>query len=367
MHLICEGLDLSEAVSIVSKAIASKTTNPILEGIKFIAEDGSLTLSATDNELAIEKKIKADVKIEGETVIPGKFFGEFLKKLTNEQIEMVLNEKNQLKIRYSDSESFISCYSTQEYPSFKKIESKESFSITKKDLKNLITKTIFSVALDDSRPILKGCLLEIEKNEIKAVALDGYRLALVKKPLTKANFSSSIIVPSKSLNEISRIIEDSDEIITLYVQKNYLMVDNEETKIITRLLDGDFLNYKQIISNNYETEITINKQQFESSLERASLLSRMGQNNLVKFEIKEKNLCLTSNSEIGNIKENVNIVLKGKDLNIAFNARYFTECLRVNTDEFIKISFNNSSNPCIVTPYEKEEFLYLILPVRMMK
>lgn len=365
MHLICDGLDLCEAVLKVSKAVSTKTPNPILEGIKLFAEDGSLTLSATDGELSIEKKIKADIIIEGETVVPGKFFSEFLKKLTNERIELNLNERNQLKIKYTDSEGEISCYNTLEYPGFKKIESEEYFALKKCDLKSLINKTIFAVAIDDSRPILKGCLLEVEQNQIKAVALDGYRLALVKKPVVNTNVNISVIVPAKSLNEIAKILDESEEIVNVYIQKNMLMVDLNDTKITTKLLEGDFLNYKQIVSNNFETNITINKAQFEDALERASLLSKIGQNNLVKFEIKEKNLCLTSNSEIGNIKENVNIVLRGNDISIAFNARYFMECLRVNSNEFVKLSFNSSSNPCIVTPHDDDEFLYLILPVRM--
>ncbi len=365
MNLICEGLDLSEAVLKVSKAISNKVANPILEGIHLTAEDGTLTLSATDTQLAIEKKIKADIKIEGETVVPGKFFSEFLKKLTNQRIELSLNEKNQLKIKYTDSETSIACFSSLEYPSFQKIDSSEYFALSKKNFKSLINKSIFAVALDDSRPILKGVLLEVDEKEIKAVALDGYRLALIKKPLTFTNISVSVIVPSKSLNEISRLLEDSDEVVNIYIQKNYLMIDLGDTKVITKLLDGDFLNYNQIISNNYETAITINKEQFEDSLERAALLSRVGQNNLVKFDIKENNLLISSNSELGTINENVNIVLKGKDLSIAFNARYFTEALRANINEFVKISFNNPSSPCIITPHEGEEFLYLILPVRM--
>ena len=229
----------------------------------------------------------------------------------------------------------------------------------------LINKTLFSVAIDDSRPILKGCLLEIGEKEILATALDGYRLAHLKKELTKSTVRTSVIVPSRSLAEISKLLDDTDETINIYIQKNYIMVDFGDCKVITRLLEGDFLNYNQIISTSFETEITVNKNQFEDALERASLLSKVGQNNLVKFEIKENLLCLTSNSEIGNIKENVNISLRGKEIVIAFNARYFIEALRVLQDEFVKIGFNSASNPCIIKPLESDEFLYLILPVRM--
>ncbi len=368
MQVLCDGLDLSDAVLKVSKAIASKTTNPILEGIKLVAEDNELTLLATDLELSIEKKIRAEVKEEGETVVPGRFFSEFVKKLTNEKIELSLNEKNGLKIKYVDSEGFIQCYTTEEYPSFKTLNTNDYFGITKKDFKNLINKAIFSVAIDDSRPILKGCLLEIGKDIVKSVTSDGYRLSLVREVVSFSNIETSCIVPDKSLREISKLLDDSDEIVNVYVQKNFLMVDLKDTKVITRLLEGDFLNYSQIInSSSCDTVITVNKSQLEDSLERASLLSKIGQNNLVKFDIKEDNLCLTSNSEIGNIKEKINIVLEGKDLVIAFNARYFLEAFRAVENEFVKINFSSPTNPCTITPIDgdKEEFLYLILPVRM--
>ncbi len=365
MQVVCDGLDLSEAALKVSRAISNKTTNPILEGIKLVADNDYLTISATDLELAIEKKIKAEVKIEGETVVPGKFFTEFVKKLNKEKIELTLNEKNQLKIKYTDSEGSIQCYNSLEYPSFNKIDSNEFFGLTQKDLKDLINKTIFSVAIDDSRPILKGCLFEIEDKNINAVALDGYRLALCKKEIKVSTVKTSVIIPARSLSEISKILDDSEDIINVYIQKNYLMVDLKDTKIISRLLDGDFLNYKQIIPQNFETSIVINKSQFEDALDRASLLSKVGQNNLVKFDIKEKNMEITSNSEIGNISEKVNVSFKGKDLKIAFNARYFTECSRNLTDEFIKLNFNQPTNPCIITPIENDNYKYLILPVRM--
>lgn len=364
MLVSCHGIDLSDAFLSVSKAISSKITNPILEGIKIVAEDDTLTLSATDTELSIEKKIKANIKTEGEAVVPGKFITEFIKKLTNEMIELELNDKNQMIIKYDDSQSIIQCYNVLEYPSFKTVESMQYFGISKKDLRTVINKTIFSVAVDDARPILKGVLFDIDKNVLNAVALDGYRLAKVKKNIV-SNLTMGIVVPAKSLAEISRLLDDSDDIINVYVDKSTLMVDFGDTKLTTRLLEGDFVNYKQIIAANYETICVINKEQFEDALERASLLSKVGQGNCVKFDVKEKNLCITSNSEIGNVKENVPINMTGKELLIAFNARYFIENLRANTDEFVRLCFNSPANPCVIVPVEGDEFLYLILPVRM--
>ena len=191
MIVSCQGLELSDALLKVSKAISTKITNPILEGIKITAEDDTLTLSATDTELSIEKKIKANVKSEGETVVPGRFITEFVKKLTNSIIELDLNDKNQLAIRYEDSESVIQCYNPIEYPGFKKIDTNDYFGISKKNFKAAVLKTIFAVALDDSRPILKGVLFDIDKGEVNVVALDGYRLAKVKKSVN-SNIQKSI-------------------------------------------------------------------------------------------------------------------------------------------------------------------------------
>lgn len=369
MQIVCEGLDLSDAVLKVSKAIAVKTTNPVLEGIKLVAEDDKLTLFATDLELSIEKKIKAEVKEEGTCVVPGKFFSEYVKKLTNEKIELTLNEKNGLKIKYLDSEGFIQCFNEDEYPSINNFISQEYFAISNRGFKDLINRAIFSVAVDDSRPILKGCLLEVGQDVIKAVTSDGYRLSLAREVLTFSNTSASCIVPDKSLREISKLLDDSDDVVNVYIQKNFLMVDLGDAKIITRLLEGDFLNYNQILSSSVkDTSIVVNKLQLQDALERASLLSKIGQNNLVKFDISDMGMVITSNSEIGNIKEKINTTLEGKDIVIAFNARYFLEAFRAINNEFVKINFSSPTNPCTITPVdgEKEEFLYLILPVRMM-
>ncbi|MBQ7452841.1 MAG: DNA polymerase III subunit beta [Clostridia bacterium] len=365
MKLICEGLDLCDAVLKVSKASATKTTNPILEGIKLKACDDSLTLTATDTEITIEKTIPADVKIEGECVVPGRFFTEFVKKLDGEQIELTLNQNRQLKIKYTDSEGYLQCFNTEEFPTIKNLENPEKITIAEHDFKDLILKTIFSVAIDDARPILKGCLFEIADSAITSVALDGFRLALVHKNLKASTASFSFIVPAKCLNEIAKLLGDSEDEIDIYVQKNYLMVNLNQTKVVTRLLDGDFINYRQVIPANTTSTITISKKQLEDGLDRASLLARMDKNNLVKFDIKDKLLTLTSQSDIGNVTENITANLEGKDLSIAFNARYVSECLRNIEDEFIKMNFTSPIAPCTISSSDNDEYLYLILPVRI--
>ncbi len=364
MIVSCEGLELSDALLKVSKAISTKITNPILEGIKITAEEDTLILSATDTELSIEKKIKADVKSEGETVVPGRFITEFVKKLTNSIIDLEVNAKNQLSIRYEESESVIQCYNPVEYPGFKKLNTSDYFGISKKDFKACVQKTIFAVALDDSRPILRGTLFDINKNELNVVALDGYRLARVKKNI-KSDIVKSIVIPARSLSELNKLVDDNDDIINIYIDKYAIMVDLGDTKVISRLLEGDYINYKQIIPANYESFITVNKAVFEDALERATLLSKTSNNNYVKFDIKENNILLTSNSELGNLKENIPVGLTGKDILISFNPRYFLECFKAVTNDFLKVCFIDSTKPCVVAPTEGDEFLYLILPVKI--
>ncbi len=367
MKLICEGLDLSDAVLKVIRATAVRTTNPILEGIKLHATADELTLSATDLEISIEKTIPADVKIPGDVVVPGKFFADFVKKLSNEQIELTITDQNTIKIKYTDSEGFLQCLSADEFPIIREMTAPEKITIKRTDLKELIDKTIFSVAIDDARPILKGCLFEIENNMMTAVALDGYRLAMVKTEVNSSINKLSCIVPARSLNEISKLIDGNDEYIDVLVGANHLLINDGSVKIMTRLLEGEFINYRQVIPATTTTTIIVSKAQLEDGLDRASLLARMDKNNLVKFDIRDKVLTLTSASNIGNVTENITISLEGKDLQIAFNARYLSDCMHTINDEFIKLNFTSQIAPCTICSAEEDKYLYLILPVRIVE
>ena len=363
MKFRCDGLELSEAINVVSKAISTKTTSQILEGIKMVCADDKLILTATDLEMSIEKTIRAEVESEGETVVPGRLFCDYIRKLTNEQIECEVNEKNQLRIGYTDSEGVLQCLEISEFPQVKEIDKTEFFEIKKDDFKVLINNVFYAVAQDDSRPVLKGILIETNGNQIRAVAVDGCRLSIANKQLVNSTADFKIIIPGKNINEIVKMM-DGDDSTKVYVHSNNIMFDLGDTIIINRLIDGQFINYRQIVPKDFSTVVTINKEQLEDAIDRASVLSKIDKNNLVKFDIKEKNLMLTSNSEIGNTKENITVGVKGSDLNISFNSKYFSDCLRVIDNAYVKMNLNSSIQPCVITPTEGDDFVFLILPVK---
>jgi len=365
MKVICEGLDLSDAVLKVIKATAVRTTNPILEGIRLFASEDTLTLSATDLEISIEKTIPADVKIAGEIVVPGKFFADFVKKLSNEQIELSSTEQGTLKIKYTDSEGYLQLLNSSEFPIIKPFEESDSFVISKLAFRDAIEKTIFAVAIDDARPILKGCKFEIKGKELTVVALDGFRIAEVKHSIISSTKDMSFVIPARSLSEMSKMIDGEDEELKVLVSDNYVMATIGSTNIMSRKLEGEFINYKSALVSNAATEIIVNKQQLEYGLERASLLARFNTNNLVKFDIKEKLLTMTSSSDIGNVTEKLTISLEGKDLVIAFNARYISDCLRNIEEEYIKMSFVSSIYPCMISSPDNNSYVFVVFPVRL--
>lgn len=364
MKLICDGLDLSDAVLKVSKALSVKPANPVLEGIKITAKGDTLTLLATDMELTIEKKIKADVLMEGETVVVGKYFVEFAKKLEKEQVELSRLYDGGLQIKYSESESELQVFPTENFPKIEMSEKNCFFELSQEDFKEIANKTVFACSTDDSRPILKGCLFEINDNLLTSVALDGFRMAVVKKEVI-ASSNVKAVIPARALSEILRLLDKAENTIKIYLQNNSIFVEIENTVLISRLIEGEFVKYNHILPNNFSNVVTVNRQALLTSIERASIVARNDRYNVVKFDIKEDILTVYAKSEIGVVNENINIMLNGKDLQIAFNGKYISEYLKIIDDEFINIKLNSSIDPCIITGALNESFLYLVLPVRI--
>lgn len=366
MKFFCNPLELADALGTVSKALSTKTNIPILEGIKILAEGTTVTLTATDLELFIEKKIKAEIKLEGETVVLGRFFADFMRKLVNLSSVELEKIDERLVIRYGENETEIQCLNEDTYPSQNQVDDDMSFVIKECDMKEALDKTLFCVATDDSRPILKGCLLEVKEDYMTAVALDGYRLAISKTAVKEQKGNINIIVPGKTLTEISRILSESQDEIKVNVQKNNILFDLGHTTITTRLIEGEYLQYNKIIPVNYNTNIVIKKNDLEDGLDRASLIVRNKKNNYLKLSIGNNSIVIKSNSEFGSIRESLACTLEGRDIEIAFNSKYLFDALNKIKEDYIRIEFTSSNAPAVIKPIEGDAFKYIILPVRLL-
>ena len=365
MKVKCQGAELSDALTKVTKALPIKRSNPILDGVKITAQGDILTLFATDLELAIEKKINAEVLIEGECVIPGKLFADYAKKIEDEELELDLEQDHSLLVRYLDSEVKIKGYDPEDYPIFKEVSKERSFNVMKKEFKQLINKIIFNVATDEARPALRGCCLNIKEDHVEGVASDGYRLGLVKVPIVNNGIIETIVIPAKSMMELSRLIDDEDESMTVYVDRNYVMVDDElKTKVVTRLIAESYISYSKIIQTAFDSVVTVDKKSIENAIDRVSLINRNSKRYCVKFDIKENVMTLSAESEDGNVNEKVPVTLNGKDLTAGFNSKYVMDCLKAIDDEYITLNFTSSTAPAIIKG-PGENWLYLILPLRV--
>ena len=363
MKIICEGLDLSDAVLKVVKACSTRTTNPILECIKISARNDGLTLLSTDGEIAIQKKINAEVLEEGEIAVPGKYFSDFIKKLENVQITLS-SENDTLTIRYADAESVLQLLNVNDFPSIDMQINENQFTMAQKDLKELILKTTFCCAQDDSRPVLKGCLIEAADGVVICTALDGYRMAVCKRNVISMNTPLSIICPARTLNEIARMLTGEGEEIVLYVQKGMLLVSIDDTVLTSRLYDGEFVNRNNIIPKAFSSEIVVDCTALRESVERASILARTDKNSVISFDIRDGVANVNSNTSIGRVNESVKIMLDGKDVNISLNSKYVSECMNAVPEEKTRIGFNGAVAPCVITPVMGDAYLYLLLPVR---
>ena len=366
MKVFCNGSELSEALSKVIKALPVKRINPILDGVKLKAQGDILSIFATDLELAIEKTINAQVLIEGEVVVPGKIFADYINQIKDEdKISLDATDLMNLNVEYLDSNVKFKCYNANEYPVFKDVSQDESFIVLKSDFKHLIEKIIYCVATtDESRANLKACCLNIKESEIEGVASDGFRLALVKKPIQNNGQEKQILVPAKSLSEIGKLIDNEGETVTVYVEANYIMIDLFHTKIITRLINEPYISYDKIIPQDFTTEVTIDKVLLEKAINRINIINKTEKRAIVKIDIKEDVAYFTTSTADGDVNEKITIGLKGKDIIIGFNPKFILDCLNTSSDNFITMLFKTSTGAAIIKG-EDDSWKYLILPVRV--
>lgn len=363
MWFTCEKEVLQEAVNTVQKATSTKTTYPILEGILINISDNNVKFTATDLDLGIETYINADIKENGAIVVNSKLFGELIRKLPNDTVTFK-TENNNIYINCQKSEFVIVGNSPEEFPQLPAINENSMYEISQDVLKNMIRQTLFSIAQDETRPILTGVLFEVKDGILSFVALDGFRLALKSYDLGSVN-NISAVIPGKTLNEISKILEPVEESVKITFTPNHILFNLGNTRIISRLLDGEFINYRQIIPDEYRLRARVNMNELLDSIERASLLAREGKTNLIKFELTEDKMVITSNSQMGKVHEEINMDLEGEGIKIAFNSKYFLDVLRIIDTEEIYLEFSTNVSPCLVKKVDSPDYIYLVLPVRL--
>ena len=363
MKVVCEGIDLSDAVLKVVKACATKTITPVLECIKISAKNDKLILIATDGEISIQKTIKAEVYEEGEVCVFGRYFSDFIKKLEGVQITLSSEDKK-MKIIYADSQMDMQLLPAEDFPKIDLDINENSFTLKTADLKKFVTATSFCCAADDSRPIFKGCQFVINGDDICVTALDGFRLATAKGKVVSATGDMEIVCPARTLNEIEKMIPDGEGETQIFVQRGMILVSTDNTVLTSRLYNGDFIKKENIIPKDFTTAVKVDKAALKASIERAAILVRSDKNSLIIFDINGDRIEIISKSEIGNVQEPVKAEVAGKDVRIAMNSKFIIDVVNALDEETITLSFNSQIQPFVCENEKNKEIMYLILPVR---
>ncbi len=369
MKIICYKDKILKAINSVVKAVASKTTMPILEGILIQTNDNEIKLTTYDLEIGIEYVMDCEVKEQGSTVVNAIMFSEIIRKLPDSEIYLTLNEKNLLEIECEGSLYKLATMNPEEFPELPKIEVENSIEIEQNTLKNMIRKTIFAVSTEENRPIFTGCLFEIENNKLTLVAVDGFRLALRNIYLNKETNNFSAVIPGKTLNEVNKILLDSFDMIKIGVSKNQALFEMDNCKIVTRILEGEFLNYKSVIPSNWETRIKVNKNNLQDCFERISLISSSSVEKEKKYPVKVSveigKVTISCTNQTGDAKEEIYVSTEGKNIEAGFNPKYFLDSLKAIDEEEVYVELGTNISPCLIKPVDNNNYTYMILPIRL--
>lgn len=363
MKLICQKSNLLKGVNIVSKAVPVRTTMPILECILIEAANDQIKLTANDMELGIETVIEGHVTEPGIIALDAKFFLEIVRKLPDNEVMIETDTNFQTTIVCEKAKFNIAGKSGDDFSNIPYIERNDHITLSQLTLKDIIRQTIFSIADNDNNKIMTGELFEIYENGLKVVSLDGHRISIRNIELKDHYANRKVIVPGKTLNEISKILPGlSDETVTLYITDNHIIFEFGQTTVVSRLIEGEYFRIEQMLSPDYETKISINKKELLNCIDRATLLIKEGEKKPIIMNITDNFMELKINSAIGSMNEDIDIEKDGKDIIIGFNPKFFIDALRVIDDEEITLYMVNPKAPCFIKN-DEGSYIYLILPV----
>ncbi|MCD8148636.1 MAG: DNA polymerase III subunit beta [Clostridiales bacterium] len=363
MKIICSKSNLAKGVNIVLKAVPSKTTMSVLECILVDASSSEIKLTANDMELGIETIIDGRIEERGVIALDAKVFSEIVRKLPDNDVVIESDSSFHTSITCEKAEFHIVGKSGDDFSYLPYIEKNESMSISQYTLKDVVRQTIFSTADNDNNKMMTGELFEIQENRLRVVSLDGHRISIRNIEL-KENYSSrKVVVPGKTLQEISKILSgEAEDMVDIFFTQNHILFEFDQTKVVSRLIEGEYFHIDQMLSSDYETRFTINKREFLNCIDRATLLVREGDKKPIIMNITDGTIELKINSFIGSMNEEIEIKKEGKDIMIGFNPKFFMDALRVIDDEEITLYMVNPKAPCFIKD-DDETYIYLILPV----
>lgn len=363
MKFICTKSNLLKGVNIVLKAVPSKTTMSILECILIDTTSGEIKLTGNDMELGIETVIEGTIMEKGIIALDAKIFSEIVRKLPDNDVTIETDANYKTTITCEKAKFNISGKSGEDFSNLPYIEKTDSVTVSQFSLKEIIKQTIFSISDNDNNKMMTGELFEIQGNELKVVSLDGHRVSIRKLELKESYDHKKVIVPGKTLQEISKILSgEMESMVNIFFTKNHMVFEFENTTVVSRLIEGEYFRIEQMLSSDYETKVKINKRELLNCIDRATLLVKEGDKKPIIIKIEDGNMELNISSGLGSMNEDIMIEKEGKDLLIGFNPKFLIDALRVIDDEMVTLYLVNPKAPCFIKD-ETESYIYLILPV----
>lgn len=363
MKIRCSKSELVNGVNIVTKAIPSKTTMTILECILITAYNGIITLTANDMELGIDTVISGDIEENGAVALNAKLISDIVRKLPDNTVLIESDDNFITKISCEKSKFNLVGRSGEDFPYPEDVEKNDFITVSQFTLKEVIRQTIFSISDNDNNKIMTGELFDIKGNMMRVISLDGHRISIRNIELRQDYPNKKVIIPGKTLSEIEKILSgEIEKTVNIYFTGSNAVFEFDNTIVTTRLIEGEYFDVDQMMSDDYETRLTVNKKQFIESIERAILLVKDNDKKPVILSISEDVLEIKINSTIGSMNEDINITKEGFDLMIGFNPKFVIDALRVIDEEQITMYFMNSKAPCFIKD-DAGKYTYLILPV----
>ncbi len=363
MKLVFTKSNLNKAVGIVMKAVPTRTTMNILECILIDATTNEIKFTGNDMELGIETIVEGEIIEKGKIAIDAKLFSEIVRKLPDNDITLTTDSNNNALITCEKSKFNIAGKSGDDFSYLPAIIKDKMITLSQFQLKEVINQTIFSIAINDNNKMMTGELFEVNEGTLKVVGLDGHRIAIRNIKLEGRSDDVRVVIPGKTLQEISKILNaDAESFVNIYFTNNHVLFEFDQTHVVSRLIEGDYFKISQMLSNDYETKVSINKKEFLDSIDRANLLIREGDKKPIIINILNGLLQVNVNSAIGALNEDIDIDKKGKDIMIGFNPKFLMDALRVIDDENVTMYLVNHKSPCFIRDKE-ENYIYLILPV----